>query len=98
MRVSLRNSARCWAGSAAIFSIDLSALVMGHCYFYLVVRGVTAAVGAGDGSRIDASSAAAFSLCSKQHMMIIHNNPVWKCMTTSVAKDRFVAGHGERAG
>ena len=77
-----------------ILSINLSsALVVGHRYLYLLAGGVAAAVGAGDGGRIDASMVITFPLCSKQHMMIIQDDPVWRCMTTSVAKDRFIAGH-----
>ena len=53
-------------GRVAIFSIDLHpALIMGHGYFDLFLRGVSAAVGAGDGNRIDASIAGAFPLRSK---------------------------------
>ena len=53
-------------GSVAIFSIDLSpALVVGYDYLDLFFRGVTAAVGTRDGSRIDASVAVAFPLGSK---------------------------------
>lgn len=86
-------------GTVAIFSVDLSsALVVRNDYFDLFVRGIAAAVGAGDGGRVDASIAITFPLGSKQHMMIIHDNPVWRCMTTSVAQDWFVAGHTERAG
>jgi hypothetical protein len=43
----------------------LPASVVGHCYLHLLGRGVAAAVGAGDGYRVDASIAAAFSLGSK---------------------------------
>ena len=73
------------------------ALVVGDRYLHLLLRGVTAAVRAGDSNSIDASTAATFPLGSKLHMMIIHDNPVWRCITTSVAKDRFIAGHAERA-
>ena len=46
--------------------INLSpALVVGHRYLHLLVRGVTAAVGAGDSNCIDASVAAALPLGSK---------------------------------
>ena len=77
-----------------ILSINLSsALVVGHRYLYLLAGGVAAAVGAGDGGRIDASMVITFPLCSKQHMMIIQDDPVWRCIATSVAKDRFIAGH-----
>lgn len=82
----------------AVLWIDLSALVVRHRYLHLLVRGVTTAVGAGDGSRIDASVARTFALRSKLHMMIIHHNPVWRCIPTSAAKDWFIAGHTERAG
>ena len=81
------------------FQIDLSpALIVAHRYLHLLARGVAAAVRAGDGNCIDASIAATLPLCSKQHMMIVHDNPVWRCMTASVAKDWFIAGHTERAG
>jgi hypothetical protein len=56
----------CCTGHVAIFSIDLSpASVVGHDYLDLFFRGVTAAVGTGDGNRIDASIAVAFPLGSK---------------------------------
>jgi hypothetical protein len=78
--------------------INLSpALVVGDRYLHLLGRGVAAAVGAGDGNCIDASIAATLPLCSKQHMMIIQDNPVWRCMTTSMTKDWFIAGHTECA-
>ena len=49
----------------AVLWINLSALVVRHRYLHLIVRGVTAAVGAGDRSGIDASIPAAFPLGSK---------------------------------
>lgn len=85
--------------TVAIFSVDLSpALIVGHDYFDLFLGGIAAAVGAGDGSRIDASVAATLPLCSKLHMMIIYNNPVWRCIPTSATKHWFIAGHAECAG
>jgi hypothetical protein len=52
--------------SIATLMIDLSpADVVRHDYLDLFVRGVTAAVGARDSSRIDASVAVALSLGSK---------------------------------
>ena len=82
-----------------IFGIELfPASVVGYSYLHLRVRGVAAAVAAGDGGCIDASTAVALPLCSKQHMMIIQHNPIWRCMTTSVTKDFFIAGHIECAG
>jgi len=50
----------------AILRINLSpASVVWHCYLHLLVRGVAATVGAGDGNCIDASIAIACSLGSK---------------------------------
>ena len=73
------------------------ASVVGHYYLHLLGRGVAAAIGAGDGNCVDASVPVALPLCSKQHMMIVQHNPVWRCMAASVAKDWFIAAHIERA-
>ena len=71
---------------------------MGHRYLHLLARGVTAAVDAGDGNRIDPSIAVARPLGSKEHMVIIQDNPVWRCIAISFAIHRLIAGHTERAG
>ena len=75
-------------------------LVVGHGYLHLFVRGVAAAVGAGDRSRIDASISVACPL-GLEVARDLHPGdgyPVWRSIDHPLAIDRFVARHMERAG